>query len=51
MHPLMKYISWLLLLYVAYCGLLYFFQRQILFPRPTVVCFIFFSDRFCFPAT
>ena len=36
MHPLMKYISWLLLLYVAYCGLLYFFQRQILFPRHLV---------------
>ena len=36
MHPLMKYISWLLLLYVAYCGLLYFFQRQILFPRRMV---------------
>lgn len=36
MHPLMKYISWLLLLYLAYCGLLYFFQRQILFPRRMV---------------
>ena len=36
MHPLMKYISWLFLLYVAYCGLLYFFQRQILFPRRLV---------------
>ena len=36
MHPLLKYISWLLLLYVAYCGLLYFFQRQILFPRNMV---------------
>jgi fermentation-respiration switch protein FrsA (DUF1100 family) len=36
MHPLMKYISWLLLLYVVYCGLLYFFQRQILFPRSLV---------------
>ena len=36
MHLLMKYISWLLLLYVAYCGLLYFFQRQILFPRRMV---------------
>jgi fermentation-respiration switch protein FrsA (DUF1100 family) len=37
MHPLMKYILWLLLLYVAYCGLLYFFQRQILFPRKMVL--------------
>ena len=36
MHPLMKYISWLLLLYAGYCGLLYFFQRQILFPRHLV---------------
>lgn len=36
MHPLMKYISWPILLYVAYCGLLYFFQRQILFPRSLV---------------
>jgi hypothetical protein len=36
MQPLMKYISWLFLLYVAYCGLLYFFQRQILFPRSLV---------------
>ena len=36
MHPLMKYISWLLLLYLAYCGLLYFFQRQILFPHRMV---------------
>jgi len=36
MPPLMKYISWLLLLYIGYCGLLYFFQRQILFPRRLV---------------
>ena len=36
MHPLMKYFSWLLLLYIVYCGLLYFFQRQILFPRHLV---------------
>ena len=36
MQLLMKYISWLFLVYVAYCGLLYFFQRQILFPRNLV---------------
>ena len=36
MHPLIKYISWLLLLYVGYCVLLFLFQRQILFPRHLV---------------
>jgi pimeloyl-ACP methyl ester carboxylesterase len=33
MHPLLKTISWLLFVYVSYCGLLFVMQRQILFPR------------------
>lgn len=33
MHPLLKTISWLLLLYAGYCGFLFVLQRQILFPR------------------
>lgn len=33
MHPLLKYIIWPLCIYAAYCGLLYFLQRQIMFPR------------------
>ena len=36
MHPLLKTFSWLLFLYVAYCGLLFVFQRQILFPRSAI---------------
>jgi hypothetical protein len=36
MHPLLKYIFWPLLLYVAYCGLVFVFQRQILFPRSQI---------------
>jgi fermentation-respiration switch protein FrsA (DUF1100 family) len=36
MHPLIKYIFWPLLLYVAYCGLLFVLQRQILFPRSQI---------------
>ena len=33
MPSLLKYILWPLLLYAAYCGLLFLLQRQILFPR------------------
>jgi pimeloyl-ACP methyl ester carboxylesterase len=33
MPTLLKYILWPLLLYTAYCGLLFFLQRQIMFPR------------------
>jgi len=33
MPPLLKYIFWPLCIYVAYCGLLFFLQRQIMFPR------------------
>ena len=33
MHPILKTISWLLLLYAGYCGFLFIMQRQILFPR------------------
>ncbi len=36
MHPLLKYISLPLLLYAAYCGLLFVLQRQILFPRSAI---------------
>ena len=36
MHLLLKYISWLVLLYAAYCGLLFVLQRQILFPRSQI---------------
>ena len=33
MHPLLKYILWPLCIYIAYCGLLFFLQRQVMFPR------------------
>jgi pimeloyl-ACP methyl ester carboxylesterase len=33
MPTLLKYILWPLLLYTAYCGLLFLLQRQIMFPR------------------
>jgi len=33
MHPLLKYLIWPLLLYVAYCCILFLIQRQILYPR------------------
>ena len=33
MPTLLKYILWPLLLYAAYCGLLFLLQRQIMFPR------------------
>ena len=33
MPPLLKYIFWALCLYIAYCGLLFVVQRQIMFPR------------------
>jgi fermentation-respiration switch protein FrsA (DUF1100 family) len=33
MPPLLKYIIWPLCIYMVYCGLLFFFQRQIMFPR------------------
>ncbi len=33
MHPLLKYIFWPLCIYIAYCGLLFLLQRQIMFPR------------------
>ncbi len=33
MPTLLKYILWPLLLYTAYCGLLFLLQRQIIFPR------------------
>jgi fermentation-respiration switch protein FrsA (DUF1100 family) len=33
MHPILKTISWLILLYAGYCGFLFIMQRQILFPR------------------
>ncbi len=33
MPTLLKYILWPLLLYAAYCGLLFVLQRQIMFPR------------------
>ncbi len=36
MHLLLKTISWLLLLYAVYCGLLFVLQRQILFPRSAI---------------
>jgi len=33
MPPLLKFIFWPLCIYVAYCGLLFLLQRQIMFPR------------------
>lgn len=33
MPPLLKYIFWPLCIYMAYCGLLFLLQRQIMFPR------------------
>lgn len=33
MPPLLKYIFWPICLYIAYCGLLFLLQRQIMFPR------------------
>jgi len=33
MPSLLKYIIWPLVLYAAYCGLLFLMQRQIMFPR------------------
>ena len=33
MPPLLKYIFWPLCIYAAYCSLLFFLQRQIMFPR------------------
>jgi len=33
MPSALKYILWPLLLYAAYCGVLFFLQRQIMFPR------------------
>ena len=33
MPALLKYILWPVILYLAYCGLLFLLQRQILFPR------------------
>ena len=33
MPSLLKYILWPLVIYIAYCGLLFVLQRQILFPR------------------
>ena len=33
MHPILKYILWPIGFYVAYCGLLFVLQRQIMFPR------------------
>ncbi len=33
MHPLIKYILWPLCIYIVYCGLLFLFQRQLMFPR------------------
>ena len=36
MHTVLKYIFWPLVLYVAYCGLLFLLQRQIMFPRSQI---------------
>ena len=36
MHPLLKYLIWPLLLYVAYCCILFLIQRQIMFPRSLI---------------
>jgi len=33
MPPLLKYLLWPLCIYLAYCGLLFLLQRQIMFPR------------------
>ena len=33
MPPLLKYLFWPLCIYMAYCGLLFLLQRQIMFPR------------------
>ena len=33
MHTVLKYIFWPIVLYAAYCGLLFLLQRQIMFPR------------------
>lgn len=33
MHPFLKYIFWPLCIYMAYCGLLFLLQRQLMFPR------------------
>ena len=33
MPTLLKYILWPVILYVSYCGFLFFLQRQIMFPR------------------
>jgi len=33
MPPLLKYIIWPFCIYMVYCGLLFVFQRQIMFPR------------------
>jgi len=36
MHPLLKYILLPLGIYIAYCGLLFVLQRQIMFPRSMI---------------
>jgi len=36
MQPLLKYILWPLGIYIAYCGLLFLLQRQIMFPRSMI---------------
>ena len=33
MNPILKYLLWSLGFYIAYCGLLFILQRQIMFPR------------------
>ena len=36
MVTVLKYVLWPLLLYTAYCGLLFLLQRQIIFPRTQI---------------
>ncbi len=36
MHTVLKYIFWPLIGYAVYCGLLFFLQRQIMFPRSRI---------------
>lgn len=36
MPPLLKYLLWPLCIYLAYCGLLFLLQRQIMFPRSMI---------------
>lgn len=42
----MKIVAWSVVLYLSYCGFLYFFQRTILFPRSQAIPAPHAADRF-----